>query len=70
MQWSTMSGFMQDISLMKVNKTELTPRLPQLASSESATHIVDWKCNRPQEDLLVQRLMLNGPGSCYLPEQQ
>ena len=56
---------------MKVNSTELTERLPQLAFfGRSHSYCGQEMRNRPQEVLLVQRLMLNGPGSYSWPSKQ
>ena len=53
---------------MKVNSAELTARLPQLAFFGINHSYCGLEMrNRPQEDLLVQRPMLNGRDSDCLP---
>ena len=55
---------------MKVNSTELTERLPQLAffGLSHSYYGLEMR-NRPQEVLLVQRPMRNGPDSYCLPNK-
>ena len=71
MQWSTMSGFMQDLSLMVIDEgqqTELTERLPQLAFFGLSPSYYGLEMhNRPQEVLLVRRPTRNCPDSYSLP---